>query len=352
MFIGTEFGVFMTRDAGRHWEKLAPACRRSRSATSRSSAARTTWWQRASGAASSSSMTTRRCASWTTTRCSRRRCCSSRATHTGTSSAGARRTKRGSQGDQLYVADNPPFGAVLTYHLAEGYPDPGGAAPEGGKGSCAKRRRRAFPGWEAVEAERREAPPALKLVIRDATGPSAVSMRRRKRASTASPGTCATATTAPSRQPPNWQGLPPSGLPALPGDYSAELVLLKNGSSERLAGPVRVAVERSSQPALAGAPIEEVGAFWEQYAALAGQVSAARYALEASRRLPTARRRRTDAASPTRGNPSRRFASASMPSSRQSCPRCASGCSRPGRPGVADSASRPTEWRRNAGAAP
>jgi photosystem II stability/assembly factor-like uncharacterized protein len=62
MFIGTEFGVFMTRDAGRHWDRLATACRRFRSATSRSSAARTTWWQRASVAGSSSSMTTRRCA--------------------------------------------------------------------------------------------------------------------------------------------------------------------------------------------------------------------------------------------------------------------------------------------------
>ena len=30
-------------------------------------------------------------------------------------------SKKGSQGDQLYVADNPPFGANLTFHLSEGF---------------------------------------------------------------------------------------------------------------------------------------------------------------------------------------------------------------------------------------
>jgi hypothetical protein len=54
-------------------------------------------------------------------------------------------TTRGSQGDGLYVADNPPFGAVLTYHLAEGYPTLERSA-EGGKGTARRGRRRDVPG--------------------------------------------------------------------------------------------------------------------------------------------------------------------------------------------------------------
>ena len=78
-------------------------------------------------------------------------------------------TRKGSQGDQLYVADNPPFGAVISYYLRDGYPTKTDArqksesSPEAGDTV-------AFPGWEIVEAERRETAPALRLVIRNGDG--------------------------------------------------------------------------------------------------------------------------------------------------------------------------------------
>jgi photosystem II stability/assembly factor-like uncharacterized protein len=282
MFIGTEFGVFVTRDAGRHWDRLADGMptipirdiqiqRRENDVVAASFGRGffvlddyTALRQLDNDALQQAAMLFEpRRAHWYLQR--------------GVLGA----TTRGSQGDGLYVADNPPFGAVLTYHLAEGYPTLEAQRQKAEKALREEGGDVTFPGWEAVEAERREAPPSLQMVIRDADG----SVVRRIDAP-AEKGFQRVAWDLRHRYygaietPPNWQGLPPSGLPALPGDYSAELVLLKNGSSERLAGPVRVAVERSSQPALAGAPIEEVGAFWEQYAALAGQVSAARYALE------------------------------------------------------------------------
>jgi hypothetical protein len=189
--------------------------------------------------------------------------------------------KRGTQGDQLYVADNPPFGAVLTYRLAEGFPTleeerqtAEKARMDDGKALC-------FPGWDAVEAERRQSTPALKLLIRDGEG----NVIRRIDAPTGKGfhrvawdlrhpwyGSVET--------PPNWQGKAPSGFMVRPGSYSAELVLMKDGAARRLDDPVSFEVRRMyPQTALKGASLDEVDAFWKALSGLAGQVSAARYAL-------------------------------------------------------------------------
>ncbi len=191
-------------------------------------------------------------------------------------------TKRGSQGDQLYVAENPPFGAVLTYHLAEGFPTLEKQRQEAEKEVLDEGSSVRFPGWEAVEAERRETAPALKLVIRDADG----NVIRRVDAP-AEKGFQRVAWDlrhpyyGSVETPPNWQGLPPSGFMVRPGTYSAELVLMKDGASRRLDGPVSFDVVRMyKEPALKGASLDEIDAFWKAYSALSGQISAARYALE------------------------------------------------------------------------
>ena len=190
-------------------------------------------------------------------------------------------TRRGSQGDQLYAADNPPFGAVLTYHLAEGFPTLESQRQEQEKEALDAGKSVSFAGWEAVEAERREQAPALLLVIRNAEG----EVIRRVEAPTEKGfhrvawdlrhpyyGSVET--------PPNWQGLQPTGFFALPGQYSAELVLVKDGQSRTLTEPVSFDVERLYEPALKGADLAAVDAFWKEYATLSGQVSAARYALD------------------------------------------------------------------------
>jgi hypothetical protein len=188
--------------------------------------------------------------------------------------------KRGSQGDDLYVAENPPFGAVLTYHLAEGFPTREKQRQKAEKACLDAGDQVKFAGWEAVEAERREAAPALKLVIRDADG----NVIRRIDAP-AEKGFHRVAWDlrhpyyGSVETPPNWQGLAPSGFMVIPGTYTAELVLLKDGQSRRLDDPVSFEVERMYEPALAGTSLAELDEFWKSYSALSGQVSAARYAL-------------------------------------------------------------------------
>ncbi|MEO0437811.1 MAG: glycosyl hydrolase [Pseudomonadota bacterium] len=190
-------------------------------------------------------------------------------------------TRRGSQGDQLYAADNPPFGAVLTYHLAEGFPTLETQRQEREKEALDAGNSVSFAGWDAVEAERREHAPALLLVIRNAEG----EIVRRVDAPT-DKGFHRVAWDlrhpyyGSVETPPNWQGLQPTGFLALPGRYSAELVLVKDGQSKTLTDAVSFDVERLYEPALKGAELAVVDAFWKEYAALSGQVSAARYALD------------------------------------------------------------------------
>ncbi|EAQ96586.2 WD40/YVTN/BNR-like repeat-containing protein [Congregibacter litoralis] len=188
--------------------------------------------------------------------------------------------KRGSQGDSLYVAENPPFGAVLTYHLADGFKTLEKTRQDAEKEVLKAGGQVKFEGWDAVEAERREAPPALKMVIRDESGNV---IRRLDAPADKGFHRLAWDLRHPYygsvETPPNWQGIPPRGFMVRPGTYSAELVLLKSGESRLLDEPVTFEVERMYEPALAGASMEEVDAFWKEYSAVYGQVSGARYAL-------------------------------------------------------------------------
>lgn len=77
---------------------------------------------------------------------------------------------KGSNGDNFWVAENPPFGAVFTYTLNEGLH------------SLAKTRRKGeietekeggdtpYPSWEELRAEDREDEPAILFIVTDAAG--------------------------------------------------------------------------------------------------------------------------------------------------------------------------------------
>lgn len=71
------------------------------------------------------------------------------------------------QGDNEYKAENPPFGAVFTYYLADKFQS---------KEDLRKEREKdiqgniSFPGWDALEAEKRQEGPKVLLTIKDSEG--------------------------------------------------------------------------------------------------------------------------------------------------------------------------------------
>jgi photosystem II stability/assembly factor-like uncharacterized protein len=75
-----------------------------------------------------------------------------------------------SQGDAYYVAENPPFGAVFTYYLAEDLQSRADARADAEKPLIEANEDVAFPGWDALEAEAREDAPAVLFTVRDGDG--------------------------------------------------------------------------------------------------------------------------------------------------------------------------------------
>ena len=143
------------------------------------------------------------------------------------------RSGKASQGDSYYIAPNPPFGAVFTYHISEAY-----------ETKAEKRRAKekesskliGFPGWDEVEAERREQKPKIIFEIKDSDG----NIVRRIEGSAAK----GFHRVAWDLRYPNPYALPldqdkasGSGYLAMPGKYSVTMYQMADGKTEKLSQP-------------------------------------------------------------------------------------------------------------------
>lgn len=77
---------------------------------------------------------------------------------------------QGFNGDNFWYAENPPFGAVVTYVLSEGLLSQREARREVERGIAAEGGDTPYPAWEALRAEDREDAPAIVLTVRDGDG--------------------------------------------------------------------------------------------------------------------------------------------------------------------------------------
>lgn len=163
-----------------------------------------------------------------------------------------------SQGDDYYAAENPPFGAVFTYYLRDGY-----------RSLEAERQQRErevaagedvpFPGWDRLEAEIQQQGPTVQLVIRDhagnvvnrVDGPTSAGVHRVAWDLRHSPRTLIGLGDDDGR----------GGFLALPGSYSATLVKVERGEVTQLAAPVPFQVVPLREGALPRASAEVVAAF-------------------------------------------------------------------------------------------
>ena len=93
---------------------------------------------------------------------------------------------KGFQGDAFYTAKNPPFGAVITYHLKDGLQSLKELRHKKEKELVEAEESVYYPSWDDLKAEDREVDPILVLIIRDAggnvvkrfTGPGAAGLHR------------------------------------------------------------------------------------------------------------------------------------------------------------------------------
>lgn len=153
---------------------------------------------------------------------------------------------RGYQGASFYAAENPPFGAVVTYHLGETIETlrearhaAEEAAEESGEGWS-------YPSIGALRQEDLEVEPTVMLTVRDARG---AVVRRVEGARESGFHRVAWDLRYPSEEPVRLGGAdvsdwssPPRGPLVAPGVFSVTLDVVRGGETRRLAGPERFEV--------------------------------------------------------------------------------------------------------------
>lgn len=194
-----------------------------------------------------------------------------------------------SQGSTHYTADNPPFGAVFTYHLRDSYPTIKGDRKKAEAKLNKEGKDIPFPGWDALEAERRQERPGIWLTIRDSDG-NIVNRIKGKTGKgihrTAWNLRYASQGAISVRQRGGQGGgfrRGGFGAMAVPGTYTVSLSKEIDGVITELVGPQEFqVVPLRNQGALEGASKEEILAFGKELQALQVDIAAANYTLNQS----------------------------------------------------------------------
>lgn len=172
------------------------------------------------------------------------------------------------QGDGYFVAENPPFGAVFTYHLSSGFE----RSEEARHAEEAEKIERGddtpTPGWGVLERESREPEPEVVFTITDSTG---AVVRRMSGPATAGLHRVAWDLRYPSvspwspsddREP--WES-PDVGFLCMPGTYQAQLAIHQHGVLRPLGEPQSFTVKLLREGALPSASPQEMTTFHRQY---------------------------------------------------------------------------------------
>ncbi len=185
-------------------------------------------------------------------------------------------SEKASQGAAYYTAPNPEFGATFTYYLKEDLKSSKDIRKQNEKKLIKANKDVPFPGWKALEAERRTSGPKIWLTVKNKQG----EVVRRLSGSTKKGfhriawDLRYPAASAISLNQIN-ETEEPTGLMAGPGTYSVSLSKEIDGVISPLSTPQEFEVEQLNKGALPGASPEETVAFWRQMEALQGEISAA-----------------------------------------------------------------------------
>ena len=181
---------------------------------------------------------------------------------------------KGKLGGADFLAPNPPFGAVFTYYLKEGYKTQKQLRQEKEKKLIKEKKAVTFPGWDSVETELQQELPKVWLTVFDAdgntvrkiSGPVNKGLHRVSWELTYPP---TTAIDARNNNSYGWS------LPAMvaPGTYKVMLSKEIDGVVTPLSDTVAFNVKQLKKGTLKGASPEEVVAFWKEVKKMQGEIS-------------------------------------------------------------------------------
>ena len=175
-------------------------------------------------------------------------------------------------GDDFYSAPNPPIGAVFTYHLREGLKTLTDQRREAEEETEEAGGALAYPTWEELRAEDRAEDPAVVLTIKDSagkvirrvTGPTDSGLHRVTwdlRFPASDPVDL-------KPDPANAFSDDPMGPMVLPGSYTASLAKWENNELTQLSGPVTFETVSTGTATLPAADKTAALAFQQQAARL------------------------------------------------------------------------------------
>ena len=171
----------------------------------------------------------------------------------------------GNPGAGHYAAKNPEYGAHFTYYLKEGLTTTASARKKAEKKLKKEGEDIPFPGWEVLEAEKREMKPQIWLVVKDGSGEI---VNRIAGKSSAGMHRVAWNLRYASKSPVNARSGRSSygnyGFLAMPGTYTVTLVEEEAGQLTTLAGPESFEVVPLRKGALEGSSPEQMMAYYDQ----------------------------------------------------------------------------------------
>lgn len=183
------------------------------------------------------------------------------------------------KGASDFTAPNPPYGAVFTYYLKEEMKTIKAIRKEKEKELIGNKQDVTFPGWDKVEAERRQEQPQIWLTVKDTEGNI---IRRIKGANKKGfnrtawdlrfPATDGLSTKADLK-------LNYVGARVAPGKYTVALSKQEDDKITELSEPITFEVERLFEGALAGSDPQETAAFWKEVERFNGSMTAVSKAL-------------------------------------------------------------------------
>ncbi len=172
--------------------------------------------------------------------------------------------EKGSMGASHYVAPNPDFGAIFTYYLKDDLKTREEARMEQEKGLKQQNQDVPFPGWESLEAERREEAPKILLTVKDNQGNT---VRRIEGPVSSGFHRVAWDLRYPAPDPLQMDAdsEEAKGMMAAPGTYTASLAKKVDGKVTELSEPITFEVVPLYDGTLEGAPAGQVAEFWREY---------------------------------------------------------------------------------------
>ncbi len=182
---------------------------------------------------------------------------------------------KGKLGGADFLAPNPPFGAVFTYYLKDGYKTKRQIRQEKEKKQIKENKAVTFPGWDSVEMELRQEPPKVWLTVFDENGNtvrkiSAPVTKGFHRVSWELTYPSSIAIDARRNNSYGWS------LPAMvvPGTYKVVLSKEIDGVVTTLSDTISFRVKQLQKGVLKGASPEEVVVFWKEVRQIQGEISA------------------------------------------------------------------------------